>query len=107
MEKLESDVQKRYKIKINQIGYDPYDIPAQFFTSDHDRIPILTYYDLMNYLIYETSAYTGDQKRNYKSMDSYKLFVDGWVRDVSWKEDTEFYVIKSKVKTIKKHINYV
>lgn len=103
MENTSADVRKRYLDKINKIGYDPYDLDTHFFKNDPDSLPSLSYYDLMNYLIYGSSSYTGDQKRNYKSMDSYKLFIDGWVRDVMWKEDQDFYIVKSKVKTRKHH----
>ena len=88
MKNISSDVQKRYTEKTTKLGYDPYNLEGKFFQSDIDSMPTLTYYDLMNYLIYGTSSYTGDQKRNYKSMDSYKLFIDGWVRDVNWRQDT-------------------
>ena len=95
---LQGDVRTRYLSKINCIGYDPYTLDSKFYSEGPQNLPTVSYYDVMNYLIFGKSAYTEQQKRNFKSMDSYRMFVDGWVQAISFKEETDNYVIRSKVK---------
>ena len=94
---LNGDVLKRYFEKTNKIGYDPYELETKFFVDNRKSLPVVSYYDVMNYFILGKSAYTESQKRNHKSMDSYKLIIDGWVREVLFREENNYYVVRSKV----------
>ncbi|KAK6186693.1 hypothetical protein SNE40_005977 [Patella caerulea] len=71
---------ERYAEKIQLIkGQDPYEIAA--WSTNVSDLPSTTYMDIVNYLLFTTSAYTNDQLRSYKGLDAYNQFVCGWVRD--------------------------
>ena len=40
--------------------------------------------DIVNYFVYGVSAYTCDEFRAVKSLNAYKLFVAGWVREIKF-----------------------
>ena len=42
-----------------------------------------TYIHVGMYLAFSPSAYTGEQLANYKSLECYQRFVNGWVREVA------------------------
>ena len=49
-------------------------------------------------LLFHTSPYTGDYLLNYKSMDCYKNFLSGWVREILVKAvDEKKRVVIAKV----------
>lgn len=45
-----------------------------------------------------TSFITKEEVKNYKSLDSYKYFVAGWVEHINWKVYGEVILIRGKVK---------
>ena len=51
-----------------------------------DMWPGITYVHACMYLILNPSPYTKEDMLNYKSLDSYRIFQDGWVREVLVKE---------------------
>ena len=55
------------------------------------------YPDLYHYLIYTTSFNTQEEIRNYKSLDAYKYFTDGWVLETSWKLFGDVFLLMGKV----------
>ena len=74
---------RRYREKIAVIGgIDPYSIPEKDLGTDLDLLLKVNYGDLWQYLVLTASSYTADQFKAFKSLDSYKLFVDGWVKSV-------------------------
>ena len=81
-------------------GGDPHSIPKESFTFDPECLPSITYPDIYNYLILNTSTYTKDGLEAYKGFEAYSQFVCGWVRDVGAKEYGEHYLVKAKVKYI-------
>lgn len=97
MNTLHNDVEKRYAYKISKIGYDPYAVDEKLFNSEYQSLPAIYFYDVMSYLLFSSTVSSEEQKRNYKSMDSYKLFIDGWIRYISAKEENEMHIVKSKV----------
>ena len=42
--------------------------------------------------------YTKDEVKNYKSLDSYKYFVAGWVQKTDWKVYKDVVLIRGSVK---------
>ena len=48
--------------------------------------PRIMYVHACMYLILNPSPYTKEDMLNYKSLDSYRIFQDGWVREVLVKE---------------------
>lgn len=82
---LSGDVSQRYLQKINICeGIDPYTLKGQI-TNAKDY-PEVEYNDLYNYLVYTTSFYTQDEMRAYKSLLSYKFFLNGWVKNLYCKK---------------------
>ena len=84
--KLDSVHKERYCTKLALIdGIDPYELKSTdwcFSTDAPDLLPAVSYPDIVNYLVFTTSAYTADELRSYKGLDAYKLFVSGWVLEV-------------------------
>ena len=65
-------------------GKDPYeDILSKEWSKERDVFPDITYPDIVNYLVNGKSAYTFEDLKAYKSLESYNQFVCGWVTDVS------------------------
>ncbi|MDA8003218.1 MAG: hypothetical protein MPL62_18185, partial [Alphaproteobacteria bacterium] len=56
------------------------------------------YPDLYHYLIFTTSFKTEEEVRNYKSLDAYKYFIDGWVLEASWKLYGDIVLLTGRVK---------
>jgi len=80
-DQLEVSARERYDTKIADIGIDPYEVTSGF-SCDFSGLPPITYIDIINYLVNTKSAYTMEQLKAIKSLDSYNQFVNGWVRDV-------------------------
>ena len=78
---LESHVKSRYLQKISVVGVDPASIPSDQF--DPECLPQIESTDLLAYLVLETSHYTKDQFKAYKSLEAYNQMVSGFVTSVS------------------------
>lgn len=105
---LPASAKARYLKKVELMGVgDPFLMDLKnltpVLTKNGDfasNLPDIGYPDIFNYLINSTSPYTFQQLKSYKSLDSYKYFLAGWVQDVSFVENKEnnLFVILSKVK---------
>jgi len=62
---LESHVKLRYHQKIYVVGVDPANIPCDQFSPE--CLPPIEQSDLFSYLVLQTSFYTNDQFKNFKS----------------------------------------
>lgn len=81
------DAKKRYRDKLTLIkSLDPYEIPKNEWLDDTEKWPSMSYIHVGMYLLFSESPYTKDQLLNYKSLDSYEKFANGWVREVLVKE---------------------
>ena len=79
----DQDAKKRYLHKLSFIGgLDPYETERKEWKDDVDLWPSITHINLGMYLLVTPSVYTGEDLLNYKSLDSYKNFLSGWVREV-------------------------
>lgn len=93
----------RYLQKLKTLGnIDPLneEILSEFVTLDPKKVtdlPDLQYPDIYNYLINTNSAYTSEKLKAYKSLESYKYFVAGWVRSVAVMKTNAVYVLLAKV----------
>ena len=76
-------------------GTDPYEETR--WEDDIDEWPAVTYVHVCMYLIPYPSPYTRDEMLNYKSLDSFKNFQSGWVREVFVKEIHNKRVVIGKV----------
>jgi hypothetical protein len=77
---LGSHVKLRYLQKISVVGVDPFTIPSEQF--DPECLPSIEQPDVFGYLILQTSYYTKDQFKNYKSLEAYNQVVSGFVASV-------------------------
>ncbi|XP_062576035.1 uncharacterized protein LOC134237903 [Saccostrea cucullata] len=83
-DQLDKISKQRYDDKIALIDKkDPSTIEKQNWSKDIEKWASVTYPDIVNFLLFSTSAYTLDQLKSYKGLESYNQFVSGWVRDVS------------------------
>ena len=98
---LDPDAKSRYSTKIVDIGSDPYlitrDEQKSVISSVITELPDLQYPDIYNYFINTPSCITGEGLKAYKSLEAYKYFVSGWVRDLLVCLKEEKYIITSKV----------
>ena len=95
---LEGDVKERYINKIDVIGFDPYKLPKEQYSIEaFSDWPDVNYIDIVNYLIFETSAFTQQQLKNYKSLEAYRFFIDGWIKETLHKSTNGRHIILTKV----------
>ena len=93
---LESHVQERYLKKISVVGVDPVAIPSEQFSSE--CLPPIEVSDLLSYLVLETSYYTNQQFKAFKSLEAYNQMVSGFVALVQGKEIAGKIVVVGKVR---------
>lgn len=88
---------ERYLEKIECIGNeDPYCM-SDFSNKIADLPPVL-YPDIVNYLVFTRSAFSMEQLKAYKGLESYKAASSGWVRELRSKRIGEHIVVLGKVK---------
>ena len=63
-------------------GVDPYETEKQEWKDNIDLWPSITHVNLGMYLLVTPSPYSGEDLLNYKSLDCYRNFLSGWVREV-------------------------
>lgn len=85
---------RRYLEKTKDIG-DPY--CYSFDSLSSDDFPAIRSHDIFNYLVLSTSFCSSDRFKAYKSMESYKYFISGFVSHVRAKRFVECYVVLGKV----------
>ncbi|KAI8491003.1 hypothetical protein Bbelb_314220 [Branchiostoma belcheri] len=93
---LESHVKRRYLEKIAVIDVDPVTVPSDQF--DPQCLPPVEQSDLFSYLVLQTSHYTNEQFKNYKSLEAYNHVVSGFVAAVSGKLIAGKHVVIAKVR---------
>ena len=93
---LESHIKLRYLRKISVVGVDPANIPSDQFSPE--CLPPIEQSDLFSYLVLQTSFYTNDQFKNFKSLEAYNQVVSGFVATVKGKMISGKYVVVAKVR---------
>lgn len=76
---------RRYVEKLRSIqSPDPYLMPKSIFLDplSSPSLPDICYPDIYNYLIHTNSAYSHESLKNFKSLEAYKYFVAGWVKQL-------------------------
>ena len=77
---LDGITRERYFQKVAKYaGRDPYLLKKTEFSKDLKDLPAIEAVDITNYLVLQTSFYTNQQMKAYKSMDAYNYFISGWV----------------------------
>lgn len=94
--RLEEKVKDRYKKKISCIGIDPFIIPES--TLDTECLPPVESIDLVSYLVCETSHYTQDQFKAWRSLQAYNHMVSGFINSVQGIGIAEKFVVLGKVR---------
>ncbi|XP_062288031.1 uncharacterized protein LOC133993176 [Scomber scombrus] len=85
-ESLDPISKERYREKIiKYVGCDPYMMKKSDFSTDLNDLPAIEAVDITNYLVLQTSFYSKEQMKAYKSMEAYNFFVSGWVHDLGSK----------------------
>ena len=94
-ETLRINVRRRSLGKTKDIGdpnaYSAHDLSAE-------NLPSVRTTDIFNYLVLLTSFCTGKRFKAYKSFDSFKYFLSGFVSCVAVTRKAEDYVVLGKVK---------
>ncbi|XP_048586934.1 uncharacterized protein LOC116607025 isoform X1 [Nematostella vectensis] len=93
---LEGNIKNRYIQKIEKIGIDPATIPDEELNPE--CLPPIEQSDLFSFLVLETSHYTNDQFKNYKSLEAYNQVVSGFVASVKGRIVSDKYVVVAKVR---------
>ena len=93
---LEVHVKRRYLQKISILGVDPASIPSEEF--DPECLPPIEATDLLGYLVLETSYYTKQQFKAFKSLEAYNQMVSGFVTSVRGRIISGKYVVVAKVR---------
>ncbi|XP_018014535.1 uncharacterized protein LOC108671493 [Hyalella azteca] len=70
----------RKLLDINDV--DPYEVPAKQWCKDFASLPPISHGDLFNYFVFGVSQYTLQEFKAFKTLESYKQFVDGWVQEI-------------------------
>jgi len=79
---LDEVSRRRYDEKCALIGkIDPYVLEKSKWSNDVKMWASVSYPDIVNFLLFSTSAYTMTQLKSYKGLDAYNQFINGWVRD--------------------------
>ena len=96
---MDSDARYRQK---NQLagGRDPYEIADSEFrpVSDFGDLPQVPNMDIIIDCIFSPSPYSGQPLKAYKSLDAYKYFVAGFVRDFKvTRLCDDLYITRAKV----------
>ena len=96
---LDSASLKRYNEKLSLIeNLDPYEIEKNHWKNDPKILPHIEYPDIVNYCVYSKSAYTLDQLKSYKSLDSYNQFISGWVSQLQSFVASDKVIVRANVK---------
>ena len=74
---------KRYKEKLKLIDdFDPYETEKKDWNDNVHLWPTISHIHIGMFLLLTPSVYSGDDLLNYKSMESYRTFLAGWVREI-------------------------
>ena len=94
--KLDDHVKRRYLEKIAEVGVDPVTIPDEQFNSEY--LPPIEATDLLSYLVLETSFYTKQQFKTYKSLEAYNFMVSGFITSIQGCIVSEKHVVAGKLR---------
>ncbi|XP_078349685.1 uncharacterized protein LOC144634562 [Oculina patagonica] len=94
--KLEPHVKQRYLDKISVIGIDPVLIEGKHFEAD--CLPPVESTDLLFYLVLETSFYTQQQFKAFRSLEAYNQMVSGFIASVQGHIIADKFVVLAKVR---------
>ena len=94
----------RYLDKISVLGCDPYLLKDQDETKyelPNHEWPSVEFPDIFNYLVTTPSRYTKEDLKAYKSLEAYKIFMDGWITRmnvVCATSSAQIFIVRGTVK---------
>jgi len=94
--KLDSEVYKRYLDKVKCIGIDP--VLLRCKASEPDCLPPVEATDILCYLVLETSYYTKEQFKNFRSLEAYNQLVSGFVTSIQGHKICDKFVVLADVR---------
>ncbi|KAK7088554.1 hypothetical protein V1264_022462 [Littorina saxatilis] len=100
IEKLEPEPKARYIEKLKSLnGCDPYELGDKEWSVDAEKLPQLTFGDMLTYLVFGVSAYTLEQFKAHKSLEAHNQFTNGWVHELKMvsPERCDNVAVKAKV----------
>lgn len=78
-----TDVRKRYLQKIALCeGIDPYKVDPKDMSRKYEDLPNICYMNLFNYFVLTSSYYSNEEMSAFKSLEAYKQFASGFVKNV-------------------------
>ena len=86
----------RYLQKIAAIGIDPVTIVDKY--ADPECLPPMESTDVLCYLVLETSFYTKEQFKNFRSLEAYNQMVSGWITGVQGHIIADKFVVLAKIR---------
>ena len=93
---LPDHVLRRYKEKISVVGIDPFLIAQKQL--DKECLPPIESTDLVSFLVLETSFYSSQQFKGYKSLQAYNQMVSRFVNNVQGQVINGNFVITGQVR---------
>ena len=95
-ENLPPNAKDRYLAKISVInGTDP--LSDSLFGEEVDVTPPVDVYDLVSYLVLQTSFVTAKQFKARKGLEAYNQFVCGWVKEIKTRKVADKYLTTGRV----------
>ena len=92
---LYPQVKKRYSEKFSRVGMDPVLIPEK--TYDPECLPPVESMDLLSFLVLETSYYSKDQFKAFRSLQAYNQLVSGFASSVKGHKISDKHIVLGKV----------
>ena len=93
---LDAHIKHWYLEKLSVIGVDPPTLPSEQFLPE--CLPPIEVTDLLSYLVLDTSFYTKQQFKAYKSLEAFNQMVSGFVTAVGGIVISGKYVVAAKVR---------
>ena len=93
---LDLHVRKRHLQKISVIGIDPVLIPEEKL--EPECLPPVEAADLLSFLVLETSCYTKDHFKAFKSLQAYNQMASGFITSVQGHIIADKHVVVAKVR---------
>ena len=89
-------MKKRYCEKTSCVGIDPILIPDKAY--DPDCLPRVESMDLVSFLVLETSYYSKDRFKGFRSLQAYNQLVSGFVSCAKGHKTGKNYIVTGKVR---------